>query len=265
VCNEKFGIILGVGLNPDPKGGIQDNVFRIGHMGHLNPPMILGTLGVIEAGLAALNVQRGSGAVDAAAAVLASSAVSSASHVKHFQDCSNTEVLKVLRSKYHEERLFALLLWVRKFTKANEADREKIVELYLANTKYINNWDLVDSSSYAILGTYLLDKSRQPLRQLAKSDSIWERRTAIIATYRFIKENQFKDTFAIATILKNDKEDLIHKAVGWMLREVGNRDRQAQTDYMASRYKKMPRTMLRYAIEKYPEKQRKAYLAGTIS
>jgi len=186
-------------------------------------------------------------------------------HVKQFQDCSNTEVLKVLRSKYHEERLFALLLWVKKFTKANEADREKIVELYLANTKYINNWDLVDSSSYAILGTYLLDKSRQPLRKLAKSDSLWERRIAIIATYRFIRENQFKDTFAIATVLLNDEEDLIHKAVGWMLREVGNRDRQAQTDYMASRYKKMPRTMLRYAIEKYPEKQRKAYLAGTLS
>jgi len=183
-------------------------------------------------------------------------------HINQYQDTSNTEIVKLLRSKFHEERMFALLLWVKKFSKANEAEQEKIVDLYLANTKYINNWDLVDCSSYQIIGGYYLDKHRQPLRQLAKSDLLWERRIAIIATYKFIKADQYKDTFAIATILMKDKEDLIHKAVGWMLREVGNRDRQAQTDYMASRYKKMPRTMLRYAIEKYPAGQRKAYLAG---
>ncbi len=170
---------------------------------------------------------------------------------------------KILKSKYHEERLFALFLMVQQFSKADTDLQKAIVESYFAHTQYINNWDLVDSSAYHILGNYYLDKSRAPLKKLARSTIIWERRIAIISSYQFIRHNQFEDTLAMSKILLRDEEDLIHKAVGWMLREVGNRDRNTETEFLDNHYQAMPRTMLRYAIEKYPESLRQHYLKGT--
>ena len=160
--------------------------------------------------------------------------------------------------------MYALLLLVSKFTKGNEKDKRSIYKLYLNNTNYINSWDLVDSSAYQIVGAYLEDQDKQILCQLAKSDSLWERRIAIISTYQFIKNNQFTEALDISKQLINDDEDLIHKAVGWMLREVGNRDVAVEKDFLISHSQQMPRTMLRYAIEKFPERERKRYLRGTV-
>jgi 3-methyladenine DNA glycosylase AlkD len=170
----------------------------------------------------------------------------------------------LLRSRVHEERSLALLLLVDAFTSADEAGRRAIYEFYLSHTVFINNWDLVDSSAAQIVGGWLGDRSRAPLHTLAKSRSLWERRIAIIATYFFIKRGEFDDTFHVAEMLLNDPHDLIHKAVGWMLREVGNRDGAAERRFLKDRYQRMPRTMLRYAIEKFPETERKRYLAGTV-
>ena len=134
------------------------------------------------------------------------------------------KVLPLLRSPYHEDRLFALILFVNTFTKSDETIQKKIYDLYVANTRYINNWDLVDISAPNIVGAFLMEKSKKPLYQLARSKSLWERRIAMLATFYFIKNNQFEDAIKIAGILLHDKEDLIHKAVGWMLREIGKRD-----------------------------------------
>jgi len=134
----------------------------------------------------------------------------------------------------------------------------------LKNTKYINNWDLVDCSAHYIVGAYLQDKNRNVLYDLASSNSLWERRIAIIATFSFIRNNQYKDTLLISKQLLNDQEDLIHKAVGWMLREVGNRDRAREVAFLKKHYQLMPRTMLRYAIEKFSQAERKKYLNGTV-
>ncbi|MES9851295.1 MAG: DNA alkylation repair protein [Candidatus Thiodiazotropha sp. L084R] len=184
--------------------------------------------------------------------------------VKTFQSISLTEVVRSLKSVYHEERLCALLILVRKFERGDAAQRDRVYKLYLNNTRYINNWDLVDSSAYQIIGAYLMERDRTPLYELVASDSLWERRMAIIATYCFIKDNQFHDTLALSKELLNDKQDLIHKAVGWMLREVGNRDRKGEQQFLNKYYKVMPRTMLRYAIEKFPESLRQKYLKGDI-
>jgi len=167
----------------------------------------------------------------------------------------------LLRSAVHEERALALLLLVDAFTRADEAGKRAIYELYLSHTAFVNNWDLVDASAAQIVGGWLYAKSRAPLRRLAKSSSLWERRIAIIATFHFIRRGEFEDTLRIADILLDDPHDLIHKAVGWMLREVGNRDGAAERRFLAARYRRMPRTMLRYAIEKFPERERKKYLA----
>ncbi|MES9970787.1 MAG: DNA alkylation repair protein [Candidatus Thiodiazotropha sp.] len=174
------------------------------------------------------------------------------------------QLLLSLRSVYHEERLCALLIMVLKYQAGNDLQREAIVEHYLSNTQYINNWDLVDSSAYHILGPHLENRDRGLLHGLARSGSLWERRMAIIATLYFIKKHQYKDTLKISYELLGDPHDLIHKAVGWMLREVGNRDLEVEQAFLNVHYKKMPRTMLRYAIEKFPDKQRKAYLQGTV-
>ena len=151
---------------------------------------------------------------------------------------------------------------VNAFAKADEAYRTEIFNCYLGNTKYVNNWDLVDSSAYQIVGEYLLDKQRDVLNTLCVSSSLWERRISIISTYKFIKTEQYQDTLRISKALLHDKEDLIHKAVGWMLREIGNRDRQAEVTFLLEHYKQMPRTMLRYAIEKFEKNERQLYLAG---
>jgi len=183
---------------------------------------------------------------------------------KKYQDLSLSDVQQLIKSKIHEERLAALLILIFKFQKADVREREKIFDFYLKNTRYINNWDLVDLSAPRIVGGYLLDKPRNILYQLAKSKNLWEKRIAIISTCWFMKENQLKDTFKISKILLHDEHDLIHKAVGWMLREAGKKSIIEEEAFLKKYYKKMPRTTLRYAIEKFPEKKRKMYLSGNI-
>lgn len=183
---------------------------------------------------------------------------------KKFSALSFTEVEKLLKSRFHEERLTALFILVNKFQKGDISEREKIFRFYSLNREFVNNWDLVDASVYKIVGDYLLDKDRKFLYLLAKSTSLWERRMAIVATYAFIKEGQLDDTFKISKMLLKDKEDLIHKAVGWMLREAGKRDQSKLKEFLNAHYNNMPRTSLRYAIEKFPEMLRQSYLKGTI-
>jgi 3-methyladenine DNA glycosylase AlkD len=172
-------------------------------------------------------------------------------------------VLSLLQSPIHEERLLALLIWVRQFAKGDAVQRESIFQSYLENTQWINNWDLVDTSARDIVGGWLVDKDRSVLYRLARSSSLWERRIAIIATFYFIRERDFRDTLAISELLLGDREDLMHKAVGWMLREAGKRDLGALEGFLVQHQREMPRTMLRYAIEKLPEKRRQEYLRGT--
>ena len=170
------------------------------------------------------------------------------------------ELLSLLKSPYHEVRLFALISFVNAFAKGDKITQKKTYDLYLANTGYINNWDLVDISAPKIVGAYLLTKSRKPLYQLAKSKSLWERRISVLSTFYFIKYNYYKDALKIAGILLQDKEDLIHKAVGWMLREIGKRDTQVAEAFLQKHCRTMPRTMLRYAIERFTPSKRRMYL-----
>lgn len=181
-----------------------------------------------------------------------------------FKDLSVNETVQLLRSNIHEQRLLALLILVEQFRDGNEEKRQEIYDLYLNNTKHINNWDLVDLSAYHIVGGYLFEKDRSPLIKLAKSPVLWERRIAVLATFYYIKNYDFKDTLRIAEILLKDKHDLIHKAAGWMLREVGKRDLAMEEGFLKKHYKSMPRTMLRYAIEKFEEEKRKKYLTGLV-
>lgn len=171
----------------------------------------------------------------------------------------------LLGSEYHEDRLTALLILIRRFSKAGDVEKERIYNIYLANTRHINNWDLVDVSAGHIVGGMLVHRDRSFLRQLAVSRILWERRIAIMATSHFIRSDDFADTLEIAGILLHDPEDLIHKAVGWMLREVGKRNLEVEEAFLAGVYERMPRTMLRYAVERFPEPRRKAYLRGEIA
>lgn len=178
-----------------------------------------------------------------------------------------SDIQSLLHSSFHEERLIALLLLVENFTTNGNEQQKKIYDLYLASTKYINNWDLVDLSASKIVGAYLADKKdRSMLQKLAVSSNLWDRRIAIIATLYFIVVmKEYKDTFAVATVLLHDKEDLLHKAVGWMLREVGKHiSEETEEEFLQKHYKMMPRTMLRYAIERFPKQKYLAYLHGTI-
>ncbi len=173
--------------------------------------------------------------------------------------------LALLRSPLHEERLLALVLLVERFERGDESERARIYAQFRKHTpRYVNNWDLVDSAAYQIVGAYLEPRDRGPLYELARSPSLWERRVAIVATFGYIKKAAFDDTLALSTILLGDREDLIHKAAGWMLREVGNRDRAVLERFLREHYAAMPRTMLRYAIEKLPERRRLAHLRGTM-
>ena len=175
------------------------------------------------------------------------------------------DALELLRSPLHEARLLALLILVDRYSRAGTpAERRAIYRAYLDHTEFINNWDLVDASAEHIVGAYLFERNRKPIYRLAGSISLWERRIAVLATFHFIKREQYDDTLAVAGLLLDDPEDLIHKAVGWMLREVGNRDRPAENRFLRKHYRRMPRTMLRYAIEKFPEKSRRAYLRGEV-
>ncbi|NND90561.1 MAG: DNA alkylation repair protein [Granulosicoccus sp.] len=183
--------------------------------------------------------------------------------VTQYGELSLIEIGRLLKSNFHEERHFALMLLVRQFSKRDAVQRKAIYEFYLDNTRYINNWDLVDCSAPGIVGVYLEGNSRRLLYALAESTSLWERRIAIISTLHFIKKDDFADTLKISALLLNDGEDLIHKAVGWMLREVGNRDFSVEEKFLKKNYRDMPRTMLRYAIEKFPGEMRKSYLDGS--
>ena len=190
-----------------------------------------------------------------------------------YEELKLGEVQKLLKSKIHEHRLMALMILVEKYESLDsclrrndrkgvlvEIEKSKLVDFYIKNTKYINNWDLVDCSAYFILGDYLFDKEKDVLYNLAKSENLWERRIAIISTLGFIRRNNFTETLKICEILLNDDHDLIHKACGWMLREVGKRDLRAELRFLKKFYKKMPRTMLRYAIEKFSKVERQRYL-----
>jgi len=180
--------------------------------------------------------------------------------VKEFEAADESTLHALLESAVHEDRALALFILVRQFEKGNEADRARICRFYLDHTRRINNWDLVDLSAPQVVGGYLANRSRRPLYRLVRSKSLWERRIAILATFTFIRQGDFTDTLALADLLLGDREDLIHKAVGWMLREVGKRDLAVLEAFLKSRCKTIPRTMLRYAIEKFPEPKRQAYL-----
>jgi 3-methyladenine DNA glycosylase AlkD len=181
---------------------------------------------------------------------------------KEFPGASVSDALQLLQSDIHEERLLALFLLISAYSTGDNSLKRKIYSLYLRNTRYVNNWDLVDLSAPNIVGNYLEDKNRKPLSMLAKSRDLWKKRIAILATFHFIKQNDLSDTLKIAKLLIKDEHDLIHKAVGWMLREVGKRDLETEERFLRLHYKKMPRTMLRYAIERFPERKRQRYLNG---
>ncbi len=184
--------------------------------------------------------------------------------VQKYREAPLRTIVGFLRSPWHEERMFAVLSLAKRFQLGDEGARRKIYETYLDHLKYVNNWDLVDGSAHLIVGRWLEGRSRKPLHRLARSGDLWERRVAIISTYHFIKNREFDETLALAEILLDDHEDLIHKAVGWMLREVGNRHMKTEERFLKAHYRTMPRTMLRYAIEKFPESRRRAYLEGRV-
>lgn len=179
---------------------------------------------------------------------------------KKYIDLSLNDLQELLNSKIHEHRFTALVVLISKYRKAEESGKEEIFEFYLKNTKNINNWDLVDLSAPRIVGDYLLNKERSILYKLAKSNNLWERRISILSTFTFIDNNDFEDALNISELLLNDEHDLIHKAVGWALREIGKREQNVEERFLTKHYLHMPRTMLRCAIEKFSEKQRKKYL-----
>jgi len=182
---------------------------------------------------------------------------------KKHQNLSHAGLARLLRSPWHEERLCALLMLVKNFLRGGEENKEKIYKLYLANTRNINNWDLVDLSAPQIVGGWLADKDKRPLFKLAKSGLLWERRIAMIACFTFIRSGHSSTALAVARGLLGDKHDLMHKAVGWMLRETGKRcSRKLLLAFLKKNYARLPRTALRYAIEHFPEKTRKELLAG---
>ena len=181
----------------------------------------------------------------------------------HTDALSEADVLDLLHSEWHEERLLALLVLGRRFSRAKQdtATQQHLVNLYLAHTKWINNWDLVDSSAPHILGAWLLQRDRSVLDTLAASTSLWEQRIAILATQAFIRAGDFTDTLRLSALFLTHPHDLMHKACGWMLREVGKRDMKPLLAFLDQHAAKMPRTLLRYAIEKLPEETRRSYLA----
>lgn len=179
---------------------------------------------------------------------------------KEFPSVDLDVTVDLLHSPLHEERLLALLFLMRHFTTGNTHERQSAYHAYLANTAWINNWDLVDISAPHVIGDYLANQDRAPLYRLVRSPGLWERRIAMVATLHFIRRNDFDDTLQLAEHLLQDRQDLIHKATGWMLREVGKRDQARLENFLDQHGTSMPRTMLRYAIERFPETLRQAYL-----
>ena len=178
---------------------------------------------------------------------------------KYFQ-MPLAKIKGLLDSEFHEERLVAGLILTYKYEKSSDQEKANIANFYLKNAKKFNNWDLVDLTSHKILGAFLVDKKRDVLYQLARSKNLWEKRISVIATFAFIRREDFKDSLALSELLLGDKHDLMHKAVGWMLREVGKKNQDVLRSFLGKHYKQMPRTMLRYSIEKFDEKERKKWL-----
>jgi 3-methyladenine DNA glycosylase AlkD len=185
---------------------------------------------------------------------------------KKYTDLQFSDLQNLLNSKIHEHRMAAVIILVNKYKKAkkDKLKQRQIYEFYLKNTSKINNWDLIDLSAPNIIGDFSSIEGTEILKFLAKSKNIWERRIAILSTFAFIKKRAFGETLSIADMLLKDEQDLIHKAVGWGLREVGKKNRDVLEIFLKERYKEMPRTMLRYAIEKFPEEKRKKYLSGDV-
>lgn len=181
---------------------------------------------------------------------------------KKYSEISLEDLQRLLNSKIHEHRLVALIILISKYKKAKKDlfEKRKIFQFYLKNTSRVNNWDLVDISAPNIIGDFLQRESSVLLRDLAKSENIWERRIAIVSTHAFIRKRSLGEALAISEMLIRDEHDLIHKAVGWMLREVGKRNKNVLEIFLSSRYKEMPRTMLRYAIEKFPKEEREKWM-----
>jgi len=184
---------------------------------------------------------------------------------KQHRDADLATIAALLGSKYHEERMFALLLMMQFYATADEAGKQATYDLYLSSTRHINNWDLVDISAPHIIGKHLEDRPRKVLQRMAKSESLWERRIAMVATLHFIRRQDFADTLHIAGMLLDDRHDLMHKAVGWMLREVGKRDQKILETFLQRHYPRLPRTALRYAIERFDPALREQYLKRTFS
>jgi 3-methyladenine DNA glycosylase AlkD len=183
---------------------------------------------------------------------------------REHRDLPHGATLELLRSHWHEERLLALIILVNAYTRGDAAEREEIYRSYLANTPLINNWDLVDASAAGIVGAHLWPDDVAPLVVLAGSESLWERRIAIVATFHFTKLGSFEPTLAISELLLRDRHDLIHKATGWMLREVGKRDQEILERFLRKHCREMPRTTLRYAIERFPQALRAVYMSGRL-
>ena len=184
--------------------------------------------------------------------------------VKAFKSVSLDTCIELLHNPFHEIRLFAVLMLVSHYQRGDSKQQATIYSLYLSNSRWVNNWDLVDSSAHKIVGVHLQQTDRKPLYQLAKSELLWDRRIAVIACYYFIKHDDYVDIINLAQLLLDDDHDLIHKAVGWMLREVGKRHFDVENDFLTQYYRQMPRTMLRYAIEKFPLPLRQTYLKSEI-
>lgn len=178
---------------------------------------------------------------------------------KKFKDLDLLKVQQLIESKWHEERMCGLYILIHQYKK----NPDVIYKCYLKNFKYINNWDLVDTTCHKIIGPQLINADRKILFKWAKSKDLWTKRISMMTTYYFIQNNDYKDTLKLAKVLLKDEHDLIHKVVGWMLREIGKRDKKTEDKFLKTHYKEMPRTMLRYAIEKYPEVQRQKILKGT--
>lgn len=180
---------------------------------------------------------------------------------KKYSYLSLSNILSLLKSKFHEQRLLAIIMLVNLYKVADKKTQKEIFSLYINNTRYINNWDLVDISAASIVGAYLNDKSKKLLYDFSDSEDIWQRRIAIISTYHFIRNNDFTDSLKLSERLLNDPHDLIHKAVGWMLREIGKKNQSIEAAFLDKYASRMPRTMLRYALERFPADSRKSYMA----